>query len=88
MRYNRVYTQLVPHPPLDSDRKCYLSHTGDAIYWLGQMHDKEQNNKVVSNLVVFNIPKHFHFKSQEHKRQEAKNMYKVHDLTTLKLDQN
>jgi hypothetical protein len=40
MRYNRIYSQLVPHPPMPSDKKCYLSHTGDAVYWLAQEHDK------------------------------------------------
>jgi hypothetical protein len=65
MRYNRVYSQLVPHPPFATDKKCYLSHTGDSVYWLGQEHDKDQNNKVVSNLVVFNIRDYFPFQSKE-----------------------
>ena len=52
LRYRRVYSSLVPYPPIDEDRRCYLSHSESkkAVYWIAY------KNKYLGEkcLVVFN----------------------------------
>jgi hypothetical protein len=75
---------------MSTDEKCYISHSGDAVYWLGQKHDETHDNKIVSCLVVYNNLTTFDFETQKEKRQAAEkdNAYQVYDLRALKTERN
>ena len=75
---------------MSTDEKCYISHSGDAVYWLGQKHDETHDNKIVSCLVVYNNLTKFDFETQKEKRQAAEkdNAYQVYDLRALKTERN
>jgi hypothetical protein len=47
LRYKRIMSNLVPHPPVDKDLRCYLSHSGDAVYWLGKKSGVEGDTCLV-----------------------------------------
>jgi hypothetical protein len=50
LRYKRIISYQIPHPPIDTDKKCYVSHQGDAVYWIGKQEGVGTKN---SCLVVF-----------------------------------
>ena len=47
MRYRRMISTLVPHPPIIGDERCYVSHTGNAVYWIGYAEEFQGKAKLI-----------------------------------------